>query len=407
MKTKSISKMLIAMLVGLSMTMSLSISVFADYDGTEAGYNPTEIIGGGGVYEADQGFRLSLVTADSGTVYSGNVVDIEIKQTNGGSLYDNANHFGDSTASDPSSKGQLIRGGTPYENVIDAPKPMIWNGSSFVGNGNEVKSYMLKKDGNGDQNILAYAKEFLVLNNTTVDKIRNGELKIELEPIYNFPIYNSNGQYTGDRFVGSVREFIEDYVRPTGYGNYNQIAPALRGAVQAMILEEGDLGLEAMDPSEIEAMIDYIIEYEDFSKLGLGLHIFNLGDTIIPSIPSQPTPTPQNVSINITESRITKRENLANLTGSSLSTNNFKWKADAFDNTACDDTYHDKKGYTDNKNTVNVEQSVQNTETDGVIKNWTFVTDGNNATTTKFVNPSLKMALFLLPTDKQNSYSWF
>lgn len=378
MKIKSLAKGLLIMLISVSVLLSLTFSAYAQYNGGGGGNNDGKTIGGGGVYEADQGYRISLVNTD-GSVYGGKVVDIELKQTNGGSLYDNANQFGSATASDQSSKGQPIKGGNPYENVIEAPKAMIWEGSKFVGNGNAVKAHMLQEDSNGDQNILAYAKQFLGLDDATIDVIKSGQLKIELEPIYNFPIYNSNGQYTGDRFVGSAREFIEDYVRTTGYNNYNQIAPALRGAVQAMILEEGDLGLEAMDPSELEKIIDSIIVSGDFSKLGLGLHIFNLGDTTPPQQPQAPTQSTG--SIDITQSRITRSVKLSDI-DDTLYNYQFTWEVPKFDESIKDHMY----GYyahssgatiTDKTNVVIVTEEKKpddKTKGSGIIGNWTFPT---------------------------------
>ena len=369
------------MLISVSVLLSLTFSAYAQYNGGGGGNNDGKTIGGGGVYEADQGYRISLVNTD-GSVYGDKVVNIELKQKNGGSLYDNASQFGSATASDTSSKGQEIQGGNPYENVIEAPKAMVWTGSKFVGNGNAVKAHMLQEDSNGDQNILAYAKQFLGLDDATIDVIKSGQLKIELEPIYNFPIYNSNGQYTGDRFVGSAREFIEDYVRTTGYGNYNQIAPALRGAVQAMILEEGDLGLEAMDPSELEKIIDSIIVSGDFSKLGLGLHIFNLGDTTPPSPP--PTPTQSTGSFNITQSRITRSIKLSDV-DNTLFNYQFTWEVPKFDESIKDcmtyevDYYAHSSGatITDKTNVVIVTEEKKpddKTKGSGIIGMWTFPT---------------------------------
>ena len=372
MKIKSLAKGLLIMLISVSVLLSLTFSAYAQYNGGGGGNNDGKTIGGGGVYEADQGYRISLVNTD-GSVYGGKVVNIELKQKNGGSLYDNASQFGSATASDQSSKGQDIKGGNPYENVIEAPKAMVWEGSKFVGNGNAVKAHMLQEDSNGDQNILAYAKQFLGLDDATIDVIKSGQLKIELEPIYNFPIYNSNGQYTGDRFVGSAREFIEDYVRTTGYNNYNQIAPALRGAVQAMILEDGDLGLEAMDPSELEKIIDSIIVSGDFSKLGLGLHIFNLGDTTPPSPP--PTPTTSTGNLDITESRITRHKKLSEV-NNILSSHSFKWDVPAFTIEQCNYSHHKSQKISDKTNVVNIDEKEKPEEDKGVIgesKYWSFM----------------------------------
>ena len=386
MKIKQLAKKLVASVSCLTVATAISISAFAmSGNGTGGGNNGVQTIGDGGFYAADQGFRISIVE-QSGKVYGGNVVDVEIAQKQGQSLYDNANNFTYSTGSDPNSSEQEIKSGKPGEYVINAPKPIEWVGSTFVGNGDAVKSHMLQEDENGVQNIKKYAIDFLGLDNATIEKINSGELRLELEPVYNIPIYNSTGNYTGERVVGTVRDFIKDYVRNEPRGAYSQIMPMLRASVEAMILESDETGmnLKALSKEELERYIDEFIYNGNLDELGVGMHIFDLSNTLTPSQPQPPIQTNPS-SFEITESRITRRYNLADPNLTNLASHNFEWKIEAFSIVNCIGCHHSSKQITDNDNTINIEQSKDNKELEGVIDRWTFVTDGNNATTTKFV----------------------
>ena len=404
MKLKQLAKKLGVGLLGLTTALSISTQAFAvkenannndggvnAWDSDLPGYNNTN----------DYGWRVSLVD-DSGKL-------IKAADLDSGGLFNNSGNYYKSTGSDPSSGNTVPQNGTIPSGM---PAPMHWTGNSFEGNGGATRDYLLD-DSSGKQNVVTIAKDNFPTVDKLEDKLEDGSIQVVVEPVFNLPSYTNlpvgetrpgglkvvsgTDSATGVAYnywaypdgspyfcVGTMRDYIQNEIRTYGGGSIGGfVSPIVKQALKSFFLANDAFGLSAPTEEELDAYIEDYILHGDLSKLGIGMYIYSNLQT--PVIPVNPTPTPQNASITITESSITKRENIANLTGSSLSTHNFKWKADAFDNVSCHDKRHESQGYNDSSNRVNVEQSIQNGEAEGVIENWSHMTDGAGYTSQKFV----------------------
>lgn len=380
--------MLAVLLLSLTTAMSISISAFATYNGGSTGNN-----GGGeadkpGFSLGDQGYRLALVDANTGETIGGNVIDLVPGGYNDGSSK-NYGSVGTDTGSSASNK--VDQSGFPE----GAPPPIGWvwddysaNKGHFYGNGDAVKDWMLQDTGNGQLNIDRLVQENFDISPELQAKIDSGEIKMSLEGIYNLPVYNDSG-YLGYRVTGTIRDFIEQELRdPSNGSTGGWMGPVVRAALESLILENDDVGhLNAMSPEEIEALIHDIIKNRNLDELGLGMHIFSRETD---GTPPPPTPPSGKEDIHITESRITRRKNLTNSeldSGETLGAHAFKWEIEAFSTAiqTCSGCHHSSKEITDKTNVINVEQSIDNQEAQGVIKPWSYMTEGGSYTPNKFV----------------------
>lgn len=394
MKIKTIPRMLAVLVLCLTTMLTMSISAFAEYNGGSTGNN-----GGGegskpGFNLGDQGYRLALVDASTGQTIDGQVIDLVPDGYSDGA--DPSRNYG-SVGTDTGSNASDWVDQNSFPDGAPPPIGWVWddyenNKGHFYGNGDSVKDWMLQKDSEGNENILNLAYENLDISPEIKAKIDSGEIKISLEGVYNLPVYNDSG-YLGYRVTGTIRDFIEQELRdPSNGSTGGWMGPVVRAALESLILENDDVGhLNAMSPEEIEAMIYEIIRNGDLDALGLGMHIFNLGGGDEPDTDITITVPPSGEEgIHITESRITRRKNLTNSeldSGETLGAHAFKWEIEAFSTAiqTCTGCHHSSKEITDKTNVINVEQSIDNQEAQGVIKPWSYMTEGGSYTPNKFV----------------------
>lgn len=432
MKIKQLAKKLIASVSCLTVATAISLSAFAlnenanNKDGHEGGwegglpgYNNTN----------DYGYAVSLV--------DGNGKAISSVQLDAGGLYTNTSERYKSVGTDPNSAGiEISESSVP----LDMPAPLHWTGNGFDGNGAAVRDYLLDES-SGEQKIVTIAKDNFAPGDKGAaeleSKLNTGEIQVVVEPMLNLPVYtdlpagttregglkvvtghdkvtgaayNYWANADGSAYVvsGTIRDYIKNELRPYGGGGTGgYLSKVVKQTVKSFLLSDDAYdSLKALSDEEINNYIESYILHGDLDSLGIGMYIYsNAGDP--PPPPPPPTPQTSKASMEITESRITRRYNLADpqlQTG--LYEHDFKWDIEAFTIVNCNGCHHISKKITDNDNTINIEQSKDNDEADGVIKNWTFVTDGNSVIP-KFIRDWSQKALFLLPTDKQNSYAWF
>lgn len=411
MKIKQLAKKLVASISCLTVATAISLSAFAlnenanNKDGHEGGwegglpgYNNTN----------DYGYAVSLVDGSGKAISS--------VQLDAGGLYTNTSENYSSVGTDPSSAG--IRANVSSV-PGDMPAPLHWTGNGFDGNGAAVRNYLLD-DSSGKQNIVTIAKNEFAVGETArtelESKLNTGEIQVVVEPCLNLPVYtdlpagttrpgglkvvtghdkvtgaayNYWANADGSAYVvsGTIRDYIKNELRPYVDGSTGgYINKVVKQTVKSFLLSDDAYGsLKALSDEEIDKYIESYILLGDLDELGIGMYIYsNAGDPLPP--PPPPTQTTTSSSFTITESRITRRYNLADPELKlDLYEHDFQWDIEAFSIVNCIGCHHSSKQITDNDNTINIEQSKDNDEADGVIKNWTFVTDGNNATTTKFV----------------------
>lgn len=397
MKTKRLTQRILSAVFSLATLLSLSTLSFASsgFEGRDPNGNGQSTgnngYGTNDTYETgfalnDQGYRMSLVKND-GTVHNNSVVDLEIARDSNWRLTDTVNaQIGHSTATDPNSAGQRID--DPILIDKNVPKAITDGGGTFVGNGEAVKAWMMEKDSNDKARVLALVeKSFPDIDDETKSKIISGEIKVELEPLLQMPIYNGN-QFTGERVLATPRDYLamlrERYPADEGYSEYVRMGgymkPVLKAALQSMFLQNDDLGLKAMSKEEMDKLIEDFILNGDLNQLGAGLFIFDLGDKTPP--PQQPTqPQTSTGTIDITESRITRHKKLSDV-DTTLIKKEFEWEVPAFANKACHiSTCHTHiKTITDPSNTLYIDEMNKPGQNEGVVKEnlWTAIDDSTN-----------------------------
>lgn len=397
MKTKRLAQRILSAVFSLATLLSISTISFASsgFEGKDPNGNGQSTgnngYGTNDTYETgfslnDQGFRLSLVNND-GTVHNNSVADLEIARNSNWRLTDTVNaQIGNSTATDPNSAGQRIN--DPILIDKNVPKAIRDGGGTFVGNGEAVKAWAMEKDGNNKANILALVeKSFPGIDDETKSKIISGEIKVELEPLLQMPIYNGN-TFTGERVLATPRDYLamlrERYPAGAGYSDYARMGgymkPVLKAALQSMFLQNEDLGLEAMSKEAMDKYIEWFILNGDLSKIGAGLFIFDLGDkTPPPQQPQQPQTSSGN--IDITESRITRHKKLSDV-DKSLRDKEFEWDVPAFTNEDCSTSscHCGGKDITDPSNTLYIDEMNKPGQNEGVVKEnlWTAIDDSTN-----------------------------
>ncbi len=390
MKIKTIPKMLAVLLLCLTTMMSITMSAFAvDDNANNTGENGAGIANKPGYDNTEYGYRVSIV--DGSTGQSLGSVDLTTDGFYDGSSTDYTGVGTDSSTT--GSTGEAKPGQTP--NGMP-PAPLTWTGSSFTGNGDAVNDWMMATNpGTGRQNIVDLA----LANFAGTDaeraaleaKIKAGEVKLSNEPMFNIPLYKGvNAEdYLGERITGSIRDLV-NVLQDKGLGLGGWMSPVIKAGLEAFFLERDDLDLGTMSEEELLSMINDIILNGDLSKLGVGMHLYDMSEDGPDKDITITVPPSGEEGIHITESRITRRKNLTGSkldNGETLGAHAFKWEIEAFSTAiqTCTGCHHSSKGITDKTNVINVEQSIDNQEAQGVIKPWSYMTEGGSYTPNKFV----------------------
>lgn len=392
MKIKTIPRMLAVLLLSLATAMSMSLSAFAvDDNANNTGENGAGISNKPGYDNTEYGYRVSIVDGNTGAAIG------SIDLTTGG-FYDGSNTDYTGVGTDSGTTGNTANGNENQTSLPPGvPPPLNWTGSSFTGNGDAVNDWMMATNPETrNQNVVDLALQALGPNATdaqiqsVLDGLATGAIKISNEPLFNIPLYKGvNAEdYLGERITGSIRDLVQVLQdRNLGLGGW--MSPVVKAGLEAFFLERDDLDLGTMSEEELLSMINDIILNGDLSKLGVGMHLYDMSEgEIIIGTPEVPPSGKED--IHITESRITRRKNLTNSpldSGETLGAHAFKWEIEAFSTAiqTCTGCHHSSKGITDKTNVINVEQSIDNQEAQGVIKPWSYMTEGGSYTPNKFV----------------------
>lgn len=417
MRIKSIVQRLTLIMLCLATMLSLSLSAFASgsVTGDSTGWSSAEFNGFkvGFDDEKGQGLRIAIIDTD-GNYDGAHMVDIVpenfyYNNTGGGNTRVNYGSVGTDPNSDPNfdPKDNEAIDYSSKEIYAGMPDPLAWKSTGaktgyFVGNGNNVKAWMEQDNAEGVQNIIAIVKENF--GETIAEKVANGELDVSIEGIYNLPVYKDQNNYLKNsdgsayRVTGTIRDYIKYELQARGIGTGGYMGTVVKAALQTFFLPEEIAGMQSMTEEELKAKLLTLINSGDLDKLGAGMHVYHSDKTPPPPPVPDPEPTPPEDGediIYITESRITRRKNLANVPlsgGSTLSSHEFQWKIEAFDTsvTECqkcsyDATHHKSKEITDKKNVINIEEHNKPEESNGVLKLWSGITDGGGAAIVPFI----------------------
>ena len=409
MKIKTIPRMLAMLLLCLTVIMSISTTVFAvDDNANNTGENGAGYSDKPGYDNTEYGYRISVVDGNTGEV----IGSFDLGNLPGADTY----YTG--TGTDPSTTGNTGRV-NPSDMPEGMPPPLNWTGESFTSNGDTVNAWLMSDNGKGVQNIVDLVlQKYPDQAAAIMAGLNEGSIKVANEPMANLPVYTNlpagtvvdgktvvsvtDKRGTWNYFVnedgstyrvnGTIRDYILNELRPKGGGSTGSwMGPAVKGLVEAFFLDhvDTDINIDTMSAEELESMIDWILLNADLSKLGVGMHLYDMSEdgTLLP--PPEVPPSGEE-GIHITESRITRRKNLTNSpldSGEKLGTHKFEWNIEAFSDAikACTGCHHSSKGITDKTNVINVEQSIDNQEAQGVIKPWSYMTEGGSYTPNKFV----------------------
>lgn len=175
---------------------------------------------------------------------------------------------------DKSAMTTRIGGGTASDIIImpaDMPKPFIHNGTSFQGNGQAVKEWMLSTNASGKQNAVALIYDNLGKDVYNAFTTTTSSFYLILEPVtwHNVFLSSSADSNTGIGFYGTFYNWLQLYNQSglSDGGFTAQLDNYILG--HSLLLERDQPNLNLTIPTS-----EGLIDLSNLGTQGYGMHIY-------------------------------------------------------------------------------------------------------------------------------------